>query len=132
MAKTYIQELQEQVKRLEVTVESKTAEIRLFESELQDVLTPSVIASRVTCTLAEMVGELLEFEKLKGASDKTRASKKRLVSLILDTEKLNSMSVQLNTLQLANKFLFGQYQLQRIERLKIADELNRITGSENF
>jgi len=132
MAKTYLQELQEQVKMLENTVESKSVEIRLFESELQDVLTPSLIASRVTCTLAEMIGELLEFEKTKGANDKTRASKKRLVSLILDTEKLNSMSVQLNTLQLANKFLFGQYQLQRIERLKIADELNRITGSENF
>lgn len=120
------------IERLEDTVESKNVELRLIESELQDTLTPSLLGTQVTCTVAEMIGELLEFEKKKGISEKTTFSKQRLIGLMFDTEKLNTLTQKLNTLQLSNKFIAAEYRLLRIENMKLREQIKRSEDAVNF
>jgi hypothetical protein len=120
------------IEQLEDTVDSKNVELRLFESNLQDSITSQVIASSVTCTLVEMIGELLEFERLKGATDKTKASKERLIKLIFETEKLNVMSARLATLKLLNKDLHSAYQRLRVENHILKEQLLQIENAHNF
>lgn len=120
------------IEQLQGTVEAKNIELRLLESELQDTLTPSIVSSKITCTVADMIGELLEFEKKKGVSEKTTFSKQRLIGLMLDTEKLNTLAQKLNTLQLNNRFMAAEYRLLRIKNLKLEQELKKIEDSHKF
>lgn len=120
------------IEGLEDTIDSKNVELRLFESNLQDSITSQVIASSVTCTLAEMIGELLEFERLKGSTDKTKASKERLIKLIFETEKLNVMSARLATLKLLNKDIHSAYQRLRVENHDLKEQLQKISDAHNF
>jgi hypothetical protein len=120
------------IERLEDTVESKNVELRLIESELQETLTPSLLGTQINCTVAEMIGELLEFEKKKGVSEKTTFSKQRLIGLMFDTEKLNSLTQKLNTLQLSNRFMAAEYRLLRIENMKLKEQIKRAEDAVNF
>lgn len=127
-----IKNFQYAIEQLQDTVESKDLELSLLESERQDDLKPSILGTKISCTVSEMLMEILDFEKLKGKSERTEASKKRLIGLLHDTEELNTLSTQINKLKLINKNLFTKYKILQVDNFNLTSQLKKIQDAHEY
>lgn len=125
-------EVQEQVKKLEDTVNGKDLEIRLLEMELIDIHRPINIISETQGLYLEMLSEINKFIKTKGKSEKAIAGQKRILRLMELNEQLSSISEANNSQKLFIKELHANYQLLRIENLKLKQQLKKAEQADNF
>lgn len=125
-------EVQEQVKKLEDTVNGKDLEIRLLEMELIDIHKPINIISETQGLYLEMLSEINKFIKTKGKSEKATTGQKRILRLMELNEQLSSISEANNSQKLFIRELHANYQLLRIENLKLKQQLNKSEQAENF
>lgn len=135
MAETYkdhLKTLHHDIERLQDEVDGKNRELQLIEMDMIEVLRPSMLGSKITNTVCEMIMELVVFEKSKGVSPKTIASKKRLMGLLEDTEQLNILSKSINSLKLIGKQLYSDYQLLRVQNMKLKEQIQRAEDAVNF
>ena len=132
MAKEYFKELQEKIEYLQDGVDFKNIELGLLESEMQDVLEPSLLLSQITYIHTEMLSELFDYIKKNKPSERLTASKERLLNLLTKTEKLNSMTNKMQTLKLFNRELVVKLQLLRVENDELRKQLKNISDANNF
>lgn len=117
---------------LQDDVDSKEAHIAFLESEMQDAIGPSDLIIDLKSTLMDMMFEILSFEKNKGESAKTKASKNRVDGLINGLEKLNKMANINYNLKSHNRLIFAKYQMMRVENADLKAELKKIEDREKF
>lgn len=121
-----------QIEKLEGTIDDKNIELRVIENDLQETLSPSIIGSEITLTIMEMLLEVVEFTKLKGESERTTASKNRLIWLLNKTEQLNTLSKSINTLKLINRDIHRGYQKLRTENITLKQQLKNTEDAEQY
>ena len=132
MAKEYFKELQEKIEYLQDGVDFKNIELGLLESEMQDVLEPSLLLSQITYIHTEMLSELFDYIRKNKPSERLTASKERLLNLLTKTEKLNSMTNKMQTLKLFNRELVVKLQLLGVENDELRKQLKNISDANNF
>lgn len=132
MAKTYIKELQEKIEILEDGFDIHSAELSLMESELQDVLKPSLLLSELTHTHLEMLHEVLVYIKKNKVNDRVLASKDRLLRLIDISTQLNGIGDTSASLKSLNKEMIGRLQLLRIENSELRLKIENFEKAVNF
>ncbi len=120
------------IENLNDDIDARNRELQLLDIDRIDSLKPAIIASKISCTVAEMLSELLDFEKAKGKTIRTESSKKRLIALLEDTEQLNCLSTSINKLKLFNTHLFGEYQVLKAENLKLKEQIQRSEDAVSF
>lgn len=131
MVKTYFKELQEKIERLEDGFDIKNVEIGLLESEIQDTLKPTGLLNYQFLKLAEMLEEVLEYEKIK-PSERITASKTRLINLLGVNTQLNEIMYVNHRLKLFNRELVAKIQLLRVENADLKLQLDNVAKAENF
>jgi hypothetical protein len=118
--------------QLQDDVDSKEAQIVILESEMQDAITPSNLIIDIKSTLMDMMFEIVVFEKGKGKSEKSTASKKRIEGLLESIDKLNGIASMNYNLKGANRSIHAKYQALRVENSELKAELKRIDDAEQF
>ena len=132
MANEYYKELQEKIANLQDGFDIKNIEVAFLESEMQDVLEPSLLLSQITYIHTEMLSELFDYIRKNKPSERLTASKERLLNLLTKTEKLNSMTNKMQTLKLFNRELVVKLQLLRVENDELRKQLKNISDANNF
>ena len=132
MANEYYKELQEKIANLQDGFDIKNIEVAFLESEMQDVLEPSLLLSQITYIHTEMLSELFDYIRKNKPSERLTASKERLLNLLTKTEKLNSMTNKMQTLKLFNRELVVKLQLLGVENDELRKQLKNISDANNF
>lgn len=127
-----IKGFQRDIEQLQDTVDDRNISLQVIENEKQEILEPIVLASQISCTVMEMLNEVMDFIKTKGESEKVLISKRRLLDLLYKTEKLNTIAGTLNSLKITNRNLHAKYQLLRIENMKLTEQLKRTQDAINY
>lgn len=126
------QGFKEKLNNLQDSVNSKEAQIALLESEMQDTVTPSNLIVDIKATVLDMMFEIVVFEKVKGVTEKSTTSKKRLEGLLESLENLKGIATANYNLKCANRLIHANYQMLRVENSEIKTELKKIADAEQF
>jgi|GEM_PF-3702025 len=107
-------------------------ELDMMANELIDSLTPAVKSMQAVQIVLQMQIELADHIKSKGNSDKALKSAKRLKELYLCVMSLNTLTGDINTLQLANRELNASMKLLKIENEELKSQIENVIKAETF
>lgn len=125
-------EFKDKLNHLQDDVDSKEVQIAILESEMVDAVTPSNLIIDIKSTLMDMMFEIVVFEKGKGVTKKSTASKKRLDDLLQAIDKLNGIASTNYNLKGANRRIHAKYQMLRVENSELKAELKKNADAEAF
>ncbi|MEB0262881.1 hypothetical protein [Mucilaginibacter sp. 10I4] len=126
------QEFKAQLNQLQDDVDSKEAQIAILESEMLDAVMPSNLIIDIKSTIMDMMFEIVVFEKSKGITEKSTASKNRLNGLLQGIDELNGISSANYNLKAANRLIHTKYQMLRVVNSELKAQVKKMVDTETF
>lgn len=125
-------ELKQKLNQLQDDVDSKEVQIAFLESEMQDVIAPSDLLIDIKSIVMDMMFELVQFEKAKGETKKSKTSKGRLEKILELINNLGGITYASYNLKGSNRLIHAKYQILRVENSELKAELKKKTDMEAF
>lgn len=126
------QELEQQIKDLTSNLQAKESELWLLQSEFTDLTKADDILAEQSGLFIQMMDEYLEYYSDRKETDKSKASKMRLILLMGLNTDLGSISSANYTLKMINRALQGKNHHLRELVMKLNNEINKINQATNF
>lgn len=132
MEETYTQKLVKQIKSLEDDFDEKSLQLVVIENELKDNMEVSVLVSKLTKHILQMLIEYGDFIKNKTETEAHKRSRKRLSELLDISSRLMNIDSNYQSFKLFNRELATKIQLLRIENIELKRQIENMVKAEEY
>lgn len=132
MGETYTQKLVKQIKSLEDDFDEKSLQLIVIENELKDNMEVSVLVSKLTKHILQMLIEYGDFIKNKTETEAHKRSRKRLSELLDISSRLTNIDSNSQSFMLFNRELATKIQLLRIENSELKRQIENMVKAEEY
>lgn len=132
MEETYTQKLVKQIKSLEDDFDEKSLQLIVIENELKDNMEVSVLVSKLTQHILQMLIEYGDFIKNKTETEAHKRSRNRLSELLDISSRLMEISSNNQAVRLYNRELAAKIQLLRINNAELKEQIGNFNNAINY
>lgn len=129
---SFIKELQQKIEKLEDNFDSQSIELILLENELKDNMEVSILVSKLTQHILQMMIEYADFMKNRTPTETHKKSQKRLIELLDISSKLMTIDSNNQSFKLYNREMVGKVNLLRIENSELKFTIEKMVKAEGF